>query len=345
MTRRTLFVQLSVGLLAVLIAFGAGALRGQTRQNQAGLSGSSHYPVPKFTLDRPETKELPTEWTPIVEKYAGGVCLLNVHVMFVDGKGNPFRYNPKKYGARGDLVFDPDGDTYDLVFSGTGFHIGDGVVLSHVGLFVLKSGNSLVTGGRTGEPIILDGVEYRRVLFDVTAIFPDREKPFSMRTNGYRLVHGVPEFTFDLGGADIPALPIHEDKAGESISAGGGNRAGESFLMLGASDGPNDQSSVEQKVLSAVTTEVGKSGELQFPASPGDFRQMNPGFPIFNRDGVVVGIFGRRLYSSRRTVFPERVAMNELELLDAGYGPHRAKEKRGLVCECGPASGTDEHRP
>jgi hypothetical protein len=346
MTRRALFVQLSVGLLAVLTAFGAGSLRGQTRRNESGLPGSSLYIAPKTTLTPPETKPLSPEWRPIAEKYAGGVCLLTVRVMFVDGKGNPFRYNSRIYSARGELALDPDGEVYDLVFFGTGFHIGDGVVLSHVRLFVLKSGGSLVTGGENGEPVFLDGVEYHRVLFDVTATFPNHEKAFSMRTNGYRLVHGVPEFTFDLGGADVPALPIQEEKARESISEEGIFREGASFLMLGVADPSYQKSPEDRKTLSAAVAEVEKSGELRFPGTSNNFQQMNPGFPIFNREGVVVGIFGRRLFSHQGVVIPEKISTNELELLGAGYGPHRAKEKRGLACDkCGPASGTDKHRP
>jgi hypothetical protein len=341
MTRRPLFVQLSVGLLAVLIAFGVGFLRGRTHPHKSVLPGSSPWTAPKFTLNRPETKDLSAKWTPIVEKYAGGVCVLTGRVMFVDGKGNPFRYNVKTWTERGELVADPNGQIYYRAFSGTGFHIGDGVVLSHVELFAPRTGTSLAIDGETDEPILSTGREYRRVPVDVTATFPGREKAFPMRTKGYRLVHYVPEFTFDLDGANIPVLPI---PAGDASGIGDVQK-GEELLMLGDADSIFGKKAESPKVLSLIEAKVEEHTFEGCEISFLNRQRMNPGFPIFNREGVVVGIFGRSLFFEPGVVFPERILTKELELLGAGYGPHRAKEKRGLVCECGPASGTDEHRP
>ncbi len=341
-TRRTLFVQLSVGLLAVMVAFGAGFLRGRTHPNKSGVPGSSPWTAPKFTLNRPEMKDLSAEWKPIVEKYAGGVCVLTGRVMFLDGKGNPFRYNVKTWTERGELVADPNGQIYYRAFSGTGFHIGDGVVLSHVELFAPRTGTSLAIEGETDNPLLISGVNFRRIPVDVTATFPNLEKAFPMWTRSYRLVHGVPEFIFDLGGADIPALPI---PAGDASGIGDVQK-GEELLMLGDADSIFGKKAESLKVLSLIEAKVEEHTfagcEISFP----NRQRMNPGFPIFNREGVVVGIFGRSLFLEPGVVFPERISTKELELLGAGYGPHRAKKKRGLACDkCGPASGTDEFRP
>lgn len=345
MTRRPLLVQFSIGLLAVLIAFGAGFLRGRTHSRKAGLPGSTPWTAPELTLNRPEMNELSAEWRPIVDKYAGGVCVLNGRVMFLDGKGNPFRYNVKTWAERGELVADPKGRIYYRAFSGTGFHIGDGVVLSHVELFAARTGNSLAIEGETDDPLLISGVNYRRVPVDVTATFPNQEKAFLMRTRSYRLVHYVPEFSFDLGGADIPALPIQTEAVSVPEAATGNVREGDSLLMLGVTAPIFVKNPEDRDALSVVEAKVDKNEKFKCEISFANKQRMNPGFPIFNREGVVVGIFGRSLFLEPGVVFPERISTDGLKLLGAGYGPHRAKEKRGLTCECGPASGTDEHRP
>ncbi len=341
MAKRAFHVQLAVGLLAVLVAFGVGFLRGRTHSHKAGLPGSAPWTAPKFTLKTTETKDLSAEWKPIVEKYAGGVCILTGRVMFLDGKGNPFRYNVKTWTERGELVADPTGQIYYRAFSGTGFHIGDGIVLSHVDIFASRSGKNMWIQGETDSPLLLSGMDYRRVPVDVTATFPSREKAFSMRTKGYRLVHYVPEFTFDLGGADISALPI---PAGDA-SGTGDVQKGEELLMLGDVDPIFGKKNETPKALSFIEANVEKHTTAGCEISFLNRQRMNPGFPIFNREGIVVGIFGRSLFLEPGVVFPERISTNELELLGAGYGPHRAKEKRGIACECGPASGTDEQKP
>lgn len=347
--KRTLS-HLALGSLVVIASFAAGFNNSPICKRQSRACG-------KKTLAAPVVSE---SWRPVVEKYAGGVCLLTGTVSYVDEAGKPVRYDVKAFEERGELVPDPNGPIFTHGFTGTAFHIGNGVVLTNEEIFYDKS----VPTSTVSRPYshIFDReitigkrkVKITESFSDVRAYFPNQPEPFHLKADGFRFVHDVPEFTFDLNGAEVPALKVYDNDDRLVSTILHNDQVGRKLLLLWQ---PVFQETDVSRRVRPTVAETSIGWNLGYNFLMRNFRdgQLPPsGAPILDEQGVVIGIVGFRTDPSWRvesgTEFDPSGIMSRMPVvMGETYGAHLYHRKTGFPCSCEPiqtvtAEDSDRHR-
>jgi serine protease Do len=243
----------------------------------------------------------------ITETFQNGVCLIQGSYTYVNSSGKRLRYLDASFNdrslvdGRGDLnvSFDGTGDVFYEEFSGTGFSIAEGVIVSnrHV----------LQPWWRGGVERMLAGERIRPEMLNVAAYFPGIKRKFPLTLAGFSREHDIAFCTFDQGDAAIPSLPL--DPADEAAIVGQpivaiGYPTGLEGLIERLED--KTKAAIERK---AITTEdrikeVTERGLLRPLITQGHINGLNAGriihdaattdggsgSPIFNSEGYVIGI-------------------------------------------------------
>lgn len=342
MPKRVPYFHVYLGLMVVFASYAMGATM---RVREARLHGQ--HPTgcnrrisrtPKVSVSKPETPVQSATWSPIVEKYAGGVCLLTGTVSYVDKTGKPFRYNRMEWEQRRGLIPDANGPVLEKIFSGTAFHIGNGVVLTHTDIFV--PAGVLEGHGCLGVPPgWIRREDVREVFTDVQAYFPNQPDGFRMKPDGFRTVHGVPEFTFELNNADVPALQVQvSDDDRVPDAARHGDRVGEELLLLGYPDASRNGRLALTYFQTSIGWNEGHHFLFQPFSGPG---AKGAGFPIFDTNGGVIGIRGQDKgdldkvwIMSNSGGTPKGPFSGNLTVMGHTYGAHLLNRKTGETCLC-----------
>ncbi len=336
MTKRAPYFHVYIGLMVVFASYAMGVtmrvrearLRGNVPPHGCSRKTSCTSDMPGYTVTLDQ----------LVEKYGRGLCVVTGRFSYVDESGKPFRYNVRAFKKNVELKPDPTGPIYSEPFSGTGFHVGNGVVLMHYNfLEPLKSftnNKQFADGGNQ----VFGGRFCRQVVTDVEARFNGiPEQTFTLKADGLQWVHWTPEFTFDLKGADIPALPLRIAEDVETFPSTEPDRAGETIFVLGFPGVATEFGPTRNPVLPnplkliAFQTVISGSDGNQFRVDTfTEDRPFPTGFPIFDRTGVVIGIQGY----DRSGVCPNgRFPDGSVFSMGTGYGAHLWRLQHGLKCD------------
>jgi serine protease Do len=243
----------------------------------------------------------------ITETFQNGVCLIQGYYTYVNSSGKRLRYldasfnNRSLTDGRGDLnvSFDGTGDVFYEEFSGTGFSIEEGTIVSnrHV----------VQPWWHGGVDRLLAGERIRPEMLGMAAYFPGIKRKFALTLAGFSREHDIAFCTFDQGDAAIPTLPLDptDDAAivGQSIVAIG-YPTGIDGLIERLED--KTKAAIERKAISteARIEEVTERGLLRPLITQGHINGLNAGriihdaattdggsgSPIFNNEGNVIGI-------------------------------------------------------
>lgn len=340
--KRTLF-HLALGSLVVTASLGAGFVRSSiiAKKTRQLACGKKSPPAPVVS----------ESWKPVVEKYAGGVCLLAGTVSYVDEAGKPVRYDVKAFEERGELVPNPDGPVFSHDFAGTAFHIGNGVVLTNEEVFNDKGvshfwvsqphtqviDRQVVLGFTVDQGITIGKQRVTESFSNVRAYFPNQPEPFHLKAGGLRLVHNVPEFTFELNGADVPALKVYDNDDRMISTLLRNDRVGQKLLLLWQPVFQETDASRQVKPTIGETSIGWNWGHNFLMNNFRDGQIPPPGAPILDEQGVVIGIIGFRNDPSWRVEsdFDARGIMSrEPILMGETYGAHLYNRKAGFPCDC-----------
>jgi hypothetical protein len=351
MTRRAPYFHVYIGLMVVFASYAMGVTM---RVREARLRGNAPHGCTRRAT--PPAPVVSAEWKPVVEKYAGGVCLLVGTFTYVDVAGNPFHYDVAAYKQRGELVSDPNGPVFANEFKVTAFHVGNGVVLTYGGLFSIEarftsmkeSRNNSIGQGHVSNP----EQEFLGHISDIRAYFPNQPKPFHLKPDGFRLVHNVPELTFELNGADVPALKVSDYDASMISVIGHNDQVGRKLLLLWQP--VVQETDASPRIMPTIAeTSIGWNRGCSFLMN--SFRDGQippPGTPILDEQGVVIGMIGSQTESFGfvESEFDTRGIMPRMPIImGETYGAHLYHQKSGFACnreleQVSPAKKSRRHR-
>lgn len=204
-------------------------------------------------------------------EYGNGVCLISGTYIFVEtGTGRPLRYPEAQPPSPDDaapaaneqapfLTPDGHGAIAEFPYVGTGFHAGDGYVVTnrHVALEPwVADERSLVFGSTvSGKPR----------LTKLLAYFPTIKQPFVLHFKQASTRDDIAICTFDLGDppATIPALPLDNESDAAAV--------GKSVVLMGYPSGPDrilaslpdeDANNIKQRYGASVDVLVGRLADL-----------------------------------------------------------------------------------
>lgn len=164
----------------------------QTREESANVRSS---------LSLPET---------VVNSFGQGVCLIYGTYTFIDPRaGRELRYkeptvteNPVGPDGSINLSVDGTGSVYEVEFTGTGFLVDKGMVLTNRHVVQAWEEDDLAS--------LIRMRGFRPRLKELLAYFPQVRQPFSLRTLELNADQDVALCSFDQGQKELPALPLDE---------------------------------------------------------------------------------------------------------------------------------------
>ncbi len=204
-------------------------------------------------------------------EYGNGVCLISGTYIFVEtGTGRPLRYPEAQPTPTDDSTTTPNqqapfltpeghGAIAEFPYVGTGFHVGDGYVVTNRHVAVepwAADERSLVFGSAvSGKPR----------LTKLLAYFPTIKQPFVLHFKQAAARDDIAICTFDLPDppANIPALPLDNESDAAAV--------GKSVVLMGYPSGPDrilaslpdeDANNIKQRYGSSIDVLVGRLAEL-----------------------------------------------------------------------------------
>lgn len=249
----------------------------------------------------------------IATSYRGGVCLIIGSYGYRDAQQRPLRYldhsfdDSRALSADGKLnvSFEGTGNEFFEEFSGTGFVVAEGLVLTnrHIAQPWWTDPTDKLITQLGGKPYIKE----------IQAYFPEYKTPFALKPAGFSQESDVAACTFTPGDARIPILPIEgsdEDEAkplpditGQAILLMGFPN-GVEVLVAQLTDGQLKRDLERRLKVSEKATLLAQRGELLPLVTQGHVTRLvagrivhdaatqegGSGSPIFNSAGKVIGI-------------------------------------------------------
>ncbi|MCS7079633.1 MAG: trypsin-like peptidase domain-containing protein [Chloracidobacterium sp.] len=249
----------------------------------------------------------------IAAAYRGGVCLIIGSYSYRDAQQRPLRYldhsfdDSRALSADGKLnvSFEGTGNEFFEEFSGTGFAVAEGLVLTnrHIAQpWWTDPADKLITQ-LGGKPYIKE----------IQAYFPDHKTPFTLKPIGFSQESDVAVCTFTPGDAKIPLLPI--EGVGEDEAKPLPDITGQAILLMGfpngvevlvaqLTDGRLKRDLERRLKVSEKAILLAQRGELVPLVTQGHVTRLvagrivhdaatqegGSGSPIFNSAGKVIGI-------------------------------------------------------
>ena len=302
----------------------------QARQESALIRGS---------LSLPET---------VVNSYGQGVCLIYGTYTFVDPRaGQEVRFkepsvveNPIGPDGNVNLGVDGNGRVYEVEFTGTGFLVGKGLILTNRHVVQAWEEDDLAS------LIRMRGFKPR--LKELLAYFPRVRQPFTLRTLEMLQDQDVAICSFDQGTADLPVLPLHDN--GENIASGQpvvliGYPAGLEGLVARVDEkgraGSRRSGNLSYRV---QLNELAANSKIRPQSTQGHISDVSPqlvydartdeggsGGPVFGANGKVIGINQAILLNSQATTnfgVPIRFG---IELLKKHQQPQAAQNRENSL--------------
>jgi serine protease Do len=250
----------------------------------------------------------------IATSYRGGVCLIVGTYTYRDAQQRPLRYIDHSFdGSRAlsadgklNVSFEGTGDEFFEEFSGTGFVVAEGVVLTNrhiVQPWWTDPTDKLITQ-LGGKPYIKE----------IQAYFPEHKTPFALKPVKFSQESDVAMCMFSPGDAKIPILPIEgfgeedetkplPDITGQAILLMG-FPSGVDVLVAQLTDGQLKRDLERRLRVSEKAFLLAQRGELVPLVTQGHVTRLvagrivhdaatqegGSGSPIFNSSGKVIGI-------------------------------------------------------
>ncbi|MFQ3581623.1 MAG: serine protease [Chloracidobacterium sp.] len=249
----------------------------------------------------------------IATNYRGGVCLIVGSYSYRDAQQRPLRYldhsfdDSRALSADGKLnvSFEGTGNEFIEEFSGTGFVVADGVILTnrHIAQPWWTDPTDKLITQLGGKPYVKE----------IQAYFPEHKSPFVLKPVGFSQESDVAMCTFTPGDAKIPKLPIEGfgDDDGRSLP----DITGQAILLMGfpngvevlvaqLTDGQLKRDLERRLKVSEKAILLAQRGELVPLVTQGHVTRLvagrivhdaatqegGSGSPIFNSAGKVIGI-------------------------------------------------------
>jgi S1-C subfamily serine protease len=244
----------------------------------------------------------------IAREYGPGVCLVQGAYLFEDAGGRPLRIRLDEKGAPladadGNPLRDPEGTgpVYEVTYLGTGF------LVDRTGL-VLTNRHVAEPWWHDDDAQSLKERGYTPRLTVLRAFFPRQKAPFDLAVEKHSEQADLALARCNLRGVRLPALPLDR--------GGGGAVAGQAVVVVGFPAGLEallakaDAEVVKAVLESAGTSEarvteaLAERGLVRPSVTQGHIADVTPtdvvfdapttqggsGGPLFNRDGVVIGV-------------------------------------------------------
>lgn len=306
--------------------------------------------ISEVTKTKPDIKQnnqpvfygpaLPTR---LWNSYSKGTCLIaGSYILIDDATGRPLRYpevemSPEERllttGTKVPLAPEGNGTIFQVEFVGTGFHVGDGYVLTsrHLvnqpWLINLPAQFWISSGGATPR------------LDKLRAFFPGHRKPITLQFRTASTTNDVAVCTLNNVPSNIPALPLDEQLAAVEI--------GRQVVMMGYPTGPNrmlallpEAEAIEveneyggslvtlldqlakRRLINPLTTQGHITdlykNRIVFDAATGEG---SSGTPMLGESGKVIGITFAVLVDDRASNFAVPIAVGIEQLKKAGWKP------------------------
>ena len=316
------------------------------RQNQ------TTHPVSDVTETAPDIKQNnqpvfygPSLPTKLWNSYSKGTCLIAGSYVLIDSAtGRPLRYpeiemSPEErlltIGTEVPLTPEGNGTIFQMEFAGTGFHVGDGYVLTSRHLV----SQPWLVNLRAQFLISSSGASPR--LDKLQAFFPGHRQPMTLRFRTASETNDVAVCTLKTIPSDIPALPLDEQLWAVEV--------GRQVVMMGYPTGPNRMLALlpEAEAI-AVENEYGGSlvtlldqlakrslinplttqghitdlykNRIVFDASTSEG---SSGTPMLGESGKVIGITFAVFVDNRASNFAVPIEAGIAQLKKAGWKPQR----------------------
>ncbi|CAN5389216.1 hypothetical protein BH18ACI2_BH18ACI2_27620 [soil metagenome] len=247
-------------------------------------------------------------------EYGNGVCLISGSYIFVErGTGRPLRY-PEAQSSATDSLEEPPGaplltpegrgDVAEFPYVGTGFHVGDGYILTNRHIAAepcVADERSLVFSSTvSGQPR----------LTKLSAYFPGLRQPLTLKFRNASRQDDLAVCQIEIAKLpeDIPTLPLDQNSDAAAV--------GKAVVLMGYPSGPDrilaslteeDANSIKQRFGSSLDVLVGHLAErslikplttqghitaleghrIVYDASTA---QGGSGAPLFGQSGEVIGV-------------------------------------------------------
>ncbi|MBX7222327.1 MAG: serine protease [Blastocatellia bacterium] len=246
----------------------------------------------------------------VAGKYSGGVCLIQGVYTYTNKQTNqPLRYIDRSFnqgmaiGPDGTLQvsFEGTGDIYYEEFTGTGFLIAEGSLLTNrhvVQPWWQDQNDQVIINSLGGKPLIKE----------LYAFFPAFNHRFDLSVTKTSTDNDIALCSFDQGDYNLPELPLEDAKDSR-------DNTGQPIVLLGYPTGvdgiiemqPDEKSKQDLRSrvrLSERAQELARRGAISPSATQGHITRFiagrivhdaattdgGSGSPIFNIEGKVVGI-------------------------------------------------------
>ncbi len=254
----------------------------------------------------------------VVNSYGRGVCLIYGTYAFVDPRvGREVRFkepatveNPIGPDGNVNLTADGNGRVYEVEFTGTGFLVDKGLVLTNRHVVQAWEEDDLAS--------LIRMRGYKPRLKELLAYFPQVRQPFALRTLEMLQDQDVAICSFDQGVTELPGLPL--DETGESIASGQpvvliGYPAGLEGLVARADENGRTGSRRFGNLSYRIQlNDLAANSKIRPQSTQGHISDVSPqlvydartdeggsGGPVFGSNGKVIGINQAILLNSQAT--------------------------------------------
>lgn len=252
----------------------------------------------------------------ISANYRDGVCLILGTYSYTDSQKRPLRYidhsfdNGSALSADGKLnvSFEGTGNIYSEEFTGTGFVVGEGKILT----------NRHIAQPWFGDPndkLIINSLGAKPEVKEIYAYFPQHKTPFALKQAGFSTESDVALCRFDQGDYRFPALPLAGLNETADPTQPAADITGQAIVIMGFPTGADGiiaqladsqfKTEIERKLRnSEKASALAQRGDLVPQVSQGHVTRLvagrithdasttegGSGSPIFNSAGKVIGI-------------------------------------------------------
>ena len=313
------------------------------------------HQISGITKTQPDTKQnnqpvfygsaLPTR---IWNSYSKGICLIaGSYILIDDATGRPLRYPEVEVSPQEQLLttgkmmsLSPEGNgrIFQVEFVGTGFHVGDGYVLTNRHLV----SEPWLTNLRAQVLVSTSSATPR--MDKLQAFFPGQRQPIALKFRAASVSGDVAVCTLKSVPSSVPALPLDEDLRAVEI--------GRQVVIMGYPTGPSrmlallpeaEAIEVENQYGDSLVTlldQLAKRRLINPLTTQGHITDLyknrivfdaataegSSGTPMLGESGKVIGITFAVLVDNRASNFALPISEGVDQLRKAGWKPQRESE-------------------
>ncbi len=242
----------------------------------------------------------------VVNSYGQGVCLIYGTYIFIDPRvGREVRFkepsameNPIGPDGNVNLSVDGNGRVYEIEFTGTGFLVEKGLILTNRHVVQAWEDDELAS--------LIRMRGYRPRLKELLAYFPQIKQPYTLRTLEFMQEQDVAICSFEQGELNLPTLPL--DESGKGIASGQpvvliGYPAGLEGLLARVDEGGRSGRRYGNISYRSQLNDLAANAKIRPQSTQGHISDVAPqlvydartdeggsGGPVFGANGKVIGI-------------------------------------------------------